>query len=107
SHPSALPILRARLGDVDGETRALAVKGLQRPLLEAAGTAPEEVVRDLLGLLADSVYAVRIEAIRTLATFGAGPAQDAVMQVALTGGPHERAAALEALGRAGEAASPA
>lgn len=108
-HPasSITPLLRARLVDADGEVRALAVRGLRRQLPDGAGATTEDVVSDLLPLLHDSVYGVRIEAVRTLATFDAGPARDAVRQIARQGGSHERAAALEALGQRGEDASDA
>ena len=100
--PEAVPLLQACLEDVDGRVRSLALRGLHRSLVEEAGASSTEIVTAVRGLLEDSVYAVRIEAIRALATYSLGPALDAVVQVALTGKPHERVAALEALGQAGE-----
>src|SRR5690606_1190538 len=87
--------------DPDWRVRSLALRGVRHSLVEEAGAAVPEALSRIRPLLDDSSYAVRIEAIRTLATFGPGPGLEAVVAAALGGGPHERAAAIEALGRAG------
>lgn len=108
--PDAVPILRSLLADADARVRAMALRGVQRPVLEQAGVPVQEVAGEVMPLIGDTAYEVRVEAVRALATYGSGPALDAVMGLAASPDStraHERAAAIEALGRAGPLAAPA
>ncbi len=96
-------------GDLDSLTRSFAARGLTAPLADSAHLAPaafEGIVRRLIG---DSIAQVRINALRSLATFGdsslAGLAQsrladrdpNAVVQAITTLGALGGSRAIEAL----------
>src|SRR5690606_6664966 len=59
-----VPLLRTLLVDDDPRVRSMALRGLHGPLLEQAGASAAEVAGQVLPLLEDSTYSVRVEAVR-------------------------------------------
>ena len=64
----AAPLVRG-LNDPDPQTRMVAARGISRALLDSAKLDPQNAIAGLRRLLADSDAHIRINALRTLASF--------------------------------------
>ena len=101
--PAAAAPLLAAAHDADARVRALALRGLARPLVDSAALPPDSVLAVLAAATRDEDYAVRVNAIRTLAGYGAQGAA-VVAPLLADDEPQIALAAAEALQRLGPAA---
>jgi cyclophilin family peptidyl-prolyl cis-trans isomerase/HEAT repeat protein len=106
--PAAARPLLAAARDTDARVRALALRGLARPLADSAALSRDSVLAVLTAATRDTDYAVRVNAVRTLAGYGAQGAvvlepllRDRQPQVALAA-----AESFQRIGTAGAAAAP-
>jgi cyclophilin family peptidyl-prolyl cis-trans isomerase/HEAT repeat protein len=99
--PSALPSLLGAASDPDPLVRSYAIRGAAAPPAAAGESVTEEPPPRIAQALADTAYQVRIEAVRALGSYSHPSSISALRGVLEAGGLHERAAALESLGRIG------
>lgn len=98
--PRAVPLLLPRITDLDARVRALAARGLSFSVVDSAAVEDDAVVMALLGALRDADYAVRVNALRSLATFDAPRALSAVASALEAADESMSLAAADALTRA-------
>ena len=102
--PRAIPALRAALADDDERVRAQAVRGLTASAADSAGVDRQALVADLLPLLDDSSYHLAVNAAAVLGSYDDARVPPALARAAISPSRHLALAAVEALGRVGEAA---
>lgn len=100
-HPESIALLIRAVDDADAEIRRLAVRALTRPYVDSAGRDPLGVAAQVRRLVNDVEPAVRINALRALATYGDSTLTHAAIDRTADADPNVRLEAVIALGRLG------
>jgi cyclophilin family peptidyl-prolyl cis-trans isomerase/HEAT repeat protein len=93
----AVQLLLPLIDDPDPLARSFAVRGLAAPAVQASAESPTEILNQLVPLLADSAYPVRVEAIRVIASYDHPRAVAALQEILRSQSPHEVVVVLEAV----------
>lgn len=103
--PDGTRRLRTLLSAASPAVRAAALGGLSASRAQAAGISEADLLPDMVALLGDTAYVVRIAAIEATSTYPSESAVAHLLQVAAEGDPHERVAAVRGLGSIGSPAA--
>ncbi|HEV2130820.1 MAG TPA: HEAT repeat domain-containing protein, partial [Longimicrobiaceae bacterium] len=105
--PAATPVLLGLASDPEPQVRSLAIRGLTAPLADSADIGAAATLPVVLAALRDGNYLVRVNAVRTLGTYGDAAAVQSLTDLLNAAEPHLALAAAESLGRLGVRAAAA